>query len=425
MDSVATNAGTASGGAQEGRENGGQGLKDALVLDTDKVRGHLDEVVRSTVEETLNAMLDAEADRVAGAGKYERSAERQDTRAGSYQRKLQTKAGEVTLKVPRLRKLPLETAIIERYKRRESSVEEALIEMYLAGVSMRRVEDITEALWGTRVSASAVSGMAQKVYGQIEAWRNRRLEGQHAYVYLDGIWLKRSWGGEVKNVAVLIAIGVDAEGYREILGVCEGTKEDAESWRMFLRHLKDRGLSGVKLFVTDKCLGLVEALAEFYPEAAWQRCVVHWYRNVMTAVPQGRVREVIAMLKAIHAQEDRASAEQKAAMVVEKLESMRLGKAAAIVREGVAETLSYMAFPREHQRCIKTNNPLERLNREVRRRTRVVGAFPDGQSALMLVAARLRHIAGTRWGLRRYLDMTRLTEMTTEQSMAEQSIAAA
>jgi transposase-like protein len=240
------------------------------------------------------------------------------------------------------------------------------------------------------------------------------------YVYLDGIWLKRSWGGEVKNVAVLIAIGVDAEGYREILGVAEGTKEDAESWRTFLRHLKDRGLAGVKLFITDKCLGLVEALGEFFPEAAWQRCVVHWYRNVMTAVPQGRVREVVAMLKAIHAQEDRESAEQKAVLVVEKLESMRLAKAAAIVREGVAETLSYMAFPREHQRCIKTNNPLERLNREVRRRTRVVGAFPDGQSALMLVAARLRHIAGTRWGLRRYLDMKKLKDMTlaTDHTMA-------
>lgn len=130
----------------------------------------------------------------------------------------------------------------------------------------------------------------------------------------------------------------------------EGTKEDAESWRVFLRHLKDRGLCGVKLFITDKCLGLVEALGQFYRHAGWQRCVVHWYRNVMTAVPLGRVREVVAMLKAIHAQEDRQSAEQKAVLVVEKLESMRLGKAAAIVREGVAETLSYMAFPREHQR---------------------------------------------------------------------------
>jgi transposase-like protein len=404
-----------------------EALKQAITVDTEKVRGHLDEVVRSTVEATLNQLLDEEADRIAGAGKYERTPERKDFRAGSYQRKLQTKAGEVELTVPRLRKLPLETAIIERYKRRESSVEEALIEMYLAGVSMRRVEDITEALWGTRVSASAVSGMAQKVYGQIEQWRSRELTGEHAYVYLDGIWLKRSWGGEMKNVAVLIAIGVDAEGYREVLGVAEGTKEDAASWRSFLRSLKERGLVGVRLFITDKCLGLVESLAEFYPDAAWQRCVVHWYRNVMTAVPQGKVREVVAMLKAIHAQEDRQEAEIKAAAVAEKLETMKLGRAAQMVREGAGETLVYMGFPREHRRCIKTNNPLERLNREVRRRTRVVGAFPDGQSALMLVAARLRHVAATRWGSRRYLDMSRLREPalteTTEQT--EQTTAAA
>lgn len=383
MESVPVEAGSA-------RVETAEGLKAALVIDTEKVRGHLDEVVRSTVEQTLNQLLDEEADRIAGAGKYERSTERKDTRAGSYQRKLQTKAGEVELTVPRLRKLPLETAIIERYKRRESSVEEALIEMYLAGVSMRRVEDITEALWGTRTSASTVSTMAQKVYGQIEQWRNKKLTSEYAYVYLDGIWLKRSWGGEVKNVAVLIAIGVDQEGYREVLGVAEGTKEDAASWRNFLRGLKERGLSGVRLFVTDKCLGLVESLAEFYPDAAWQRCVVHWYRNVMTAVPQGKVREVVAMLKAIHAQEDRAEAEVKAAAVIEKLEGMKLPRAAQIVREGVGETLSYIDFPREHRRCIKTNNPLERLNREVRRRTRVVGAFPDGQSALKLVAATAR-----------------------------------
>lgn len=400
-------------------------LKRAIVVDTEKVRGHLDEVVRSTVEATLNQLLDEEADRIAGAGKYERTAQRRDTRAGSYQRKLQTKAGEVELTVPRLRNLPLETAIIERYKRRESSVEEALIEMYLAGVSMRRVEDITEALWGTRVSASAGSGMAQKVYGQIEQWRSRKLTGEHAYVYLDGIWLKRSWGGEMKNVAVLIAIGVDAEGYREVLDVAEGTKEDAASWRNFLRSLKERGLHGVKLFITDKCLGLVESLAEFYPDAAWQRCVVHWYRNVMTAVPQGKVREVVAMLKAIHAQEDRQEAEITAAAVAEKLETMKLGRAAQMVREGAGETLTYMNFPREHRRCIKTNNPLERFNREVRRRTRVVGAFPDGQSALMLVAARLRHVAGTRWGTRRYLDMSRLREPALTKATTEQQTTAA
>lgn len=412
--------------AQEvGAGTGTSPLTEAFTVDAAKVRAHVDEVVRSSVEQTLNALLDAEADRLCNAGRYERSPDRQDTRAGSYKRKLTTKAGEVNLEVPRLRKLPLETAIIERYKRRESSVEEALVEMYLAGVSMRRVEDITEALWGVRTSASTVSQMAQKVYGQIEAWRNRKIEGQHAYVYLDGIWLKRSWGGEVKNVAVLIAIGVDQEGYREVLGVSEGTKEDSESWRSFLRHLKERGLSGVKLFVTDKCLGLIESLAEFYPQAAWQRCVVHFYRNVFTAVPSGRVREVASMLKAIHAQEDRPAAEEKARAVAAKLREMKLPRAALMVEEGTVETLSYYAFPREHWRCLRTNNPMERLNREVRRRTRVVGAFPDGQSALMLVAARLRHTAGTRWGTRRYLDMNRLREQEQNMTTSQQANTAA
>jgi transposase-like protein len=387
-------------------------------IEEEKIRSHVGEVVRQTVEETLNSLLEAEADALCGAKRYARSPERLDTRAGHYDRKLQTQAGEVTLAVPRLRNLPFETEIIERYRRRESSVEEALVEMYLAGVSVRRVEDITEALWGTRVSPSTVSELNQKIYTQIEAWRNRPIEGQHAYVYLDGIWLKRSWGGEVKNVAVLVAIGVRGDGYREILGVVEGTKEDTESWRNFLRHLKQRGLAGVQLFTSDKSLGLLEAVGEFYPEAAWQRCMVHWYRNVMSVVPKGKVKEVMAMLKAIHAQEDRQAARDKAALVAEKLMGMRLGQAASIVRDGVDETLSYMAFPREHWVRIRTNNVLERIMREIRRRTRVVGNFPDGTSAVMLVAARLRHIAGTRWGKRVYLDMDRLREeKQTESAM--------
>ena len=186
----------------------------------------------------------------------------------------------------------------------------------------------TETLWGARVSPSTVSELNQKIYAKIEAWRNRPIESRHAYVYLDGIWLKRSWGGEVKNVAVLVAVGVDADGHREMLGVCEGTKEDLESWRTFLRHLKERGLKGVKLVVSDKCLGLVQPVAEFSPEAGWQRCVVHFYRNVFTAVPKGKVKEVAAMLKAIHAQEDREAAMEKAKAVETKLASMRLSRAA-------------------------------------------------------------------------------------------------
>jgi putative transposase len=260
-------------------------------------------------------------------------------------------------------------------------VEEALVEMYLAGVSVRRVEDITEALWGTRVSPSTVSELNQKIYAQIEAWRNRSIEGKHPYVFLGGLWLKRSWGGEVRNVSLLVAIGVNEEGFREVLTVAEGSKEDKSSWTAFLRHLKERGLKGVRLFVSDKCLGLVESLGEFYPEAMWQRCTVHFYRNVWMAVPTSKVKEVAAMLKAIHVQEDRAAARQKAEQVAAKLREMKLADAAALVVAGIEETLYYYAFPREHWRCLRTNNPLERLLREVRRRTRAVGVFPDGKSA--------------------------------------------
>src|SRR6266568_4472749 len=219
-------------------------LGDVIAINEGLIKDHLDKIVVTTVEETLNALLDAEADQLCGAKRYEHSANRVDTRAGHYERQLHTKAGEVTLKVPKLRTLPFETAIIERYQRREISVEEALVEMYLAGVSVRRVEDITQALWGTRVSPSTVSELNQKIGVQIEAWRHRPITGEHAYVFLDGIWLKRSWGGEVKNVSILVAIGVNQDGYREVLGVMEGAKEDKESWVAFLRYLKSRGLNG-------------------------------------------------------------------------------------------------------------------------------------------------------------------------------------
>jgi len=389
-------------------------LGKVIEIDEAKIKDHLGDIVRGTVEETLNAMLDAEADRICNAKRYERTPDRKDTRAGHYTRSLGTKAGDVTLQVPKLRSLPFETAIIERYRRRETSVEEAMIEMYLAGVSVRRVEDITQALWGTKVSPSTVSNLNKKIYGRINDWRNRPIENEHPYVYLDGIALKRSWGGEVRSVSVLVAIGVDQDGFREVLGVMEGTKEDKAGWSAFLRHLKDRGLRSTRLIISDKCLGLVESLGEFYPAALWQRCTVHFYRNVFTVVPKSKVKTVATMLKAIHAQENREEAIKKSRTVVKKLKEMRLGKAADLVQEGIEETLSYYSFPQEHWRRIRTNNPLERILKEVRRRTRVVGAFPDGESALMLVAARLRHVAGTRWGTRKYLDIKLIAQLELE-----------
>ena len=392
--------------------------KNIIEINEGEVKSHLGKIVKDTIEETLNGLLNAEADKLCKAQRYQREPERVDTRAGYYNRKLETTSGTVDLKVPKLRTLPFESAIIERYKRRESSVEEAMVEMYLAGVSVRRVEDITEALWGSRVSTGTLSNLNKKVYKKINEWRMKPIEGEYAYVYLDGIYLKRSWGGEVKNVAVLVAIGVNQEGFRDILGVAEGQKEDKEGWSSFLRYLKERGLKCPRLFISDKCLGLVESIPDFYPEAKWQRCMVHFFRNVWSSVPKGKIKEVAAMLKAIYAQENKKEALKKGKYVIEELKKMKLRNASATLENGLQETLTYMDFPIEHWRRIRTNNPLERIMREIRRRTRVVGNFPDGESALMLVAARLRHIASTKWSSKRYLNMKHLEELDKESQIA-------
>lgn len=237
---------------------------------------------------------------------------------------------------------------------------------------------------------------------------------QVGYVYVDGIYLKRNWGGEFENVSILVAIGVDADGYREIIGAAEGMKEDSESWKSFLVWLKERGLDDVKLIVGDKCLGMCNAVAEVFPEAKYQRCTVHFYRNVFSVVPRNKMREVTRMLKAIHAQESKEAARKKAKDVVEQLKGMKLKEAAKKVEDGIEETLTYMDFPSQHWLKIRTNNVIERMNREIRRRTRVVGTFPDGKSALMLVCARLRYVSGKEWGTKRYLCMKYLTEVANE-----------
>ena len=334
-------------------------------------------------------MLDAEADEITKAHKYERTEKRVDTRAGHYNRKLATKAGEVTLRMPKLRKLPFETAIIERYKRREESVEEALIEMYLAGVSVRRVEDISEALWGAKVSPGTISNLNQKAYVQIEEWRNRKLEVE----------------------------------YREIIGAAEGGKEEKESWLKFLRSLKERGLSGVRLMVGDKCLGLVEAIREVLPDTDYQRCIVHFMRNVFTEVPRTRGKEIGAKLKAIFAQEDREACLKKAAEVAQFLRENKMKTAARTLENGIDEALTYTKYPHEHWLKIRSNNGIERINREIRRRTNAVGSFPDGNSALMLVCARLRFVSASEWGVKTYLNMDRLYDLERERKAEKEASA--
>lgn len=392
-----------------------------IQVNQDFIHTELKELVKNSVEETLNAMLDAEADKLVNAERYARDEQRQGYRSGHYDRKFTTTSGEVNLRVPKLRGLTFETSIIERYRRRETSVEEALIEMYLAGVSVRRVEDISEALWGTKVSPGTISNLNKKAYENIEKWRNRPITGKYPYLFVDGIYLQRCWGGEYENCSVLVAIGVNSEGYREILGACEGLKEDSESWKNFFVWLKSRGLDGVEMITGDKALGMVETIGEVFPHAKYQRCTVHFYRNVFSVVPKGKVKLVAKMLKAIHAQEDKEAALSKAVDVVRKLQEMKLNKAAQKVEESIHETLTYMSFPQEHWTRIRTNNTLERLNKEIKRRTKVVGTFPDGESALMLVCARLRYVASSEWGNKRYLNMEHLHSLLIEREVESAS----
>lgn len=205
--------------------------------------------------------------------------------------------------------------------------------------------------------------------------------GKYAYVYVDDIYLRRNWGGEFENASILVALGVNAEGYREVIGAAEGMKGDKASWLGFFQWLKGRGLDGVRLIVGDKYLGMLEAAAEVFPQAKYQRCTVHFYRNVFSATPRSIMKLVAKMLKAIHAQENKAAAREKAKQVIQALREMKLHEAAKKVEGSIEETLSYLDFPYEHWLRIRTNHIIERLNREIRRRTRVVGAFPDGNSA--------------------------------------------
>ncbi len=383
-------------------------MSEPIVTFDDAFKSQVGELVRKTIEDVINAMLEEEADQLIGAGPYERTDERAGYRAGHYKRGFSTTAGQITLNMPKLKGMRFATSVIERYKRREVSIEEAIVEMYLAGVSTRRIEDVSEILWGASVSPGTVSNLNEKAFKSIDEWRCRPLTCEYPYVYIDGIYLKRSWGGSYENVAVMVAIGVNDDGYREIVGCAEGFTESKECWRDFLSWLRGRGLRGVRMFVGDKAAGMVGSIAEVFPEAKYQRCTVHFYRNAMARVPKGKRPQVAAMLKAIHAMESREAAEGKALSVAEELENMRLGEAAKVVRDGYAETLTYCEMPREHWRRIRTNNGIERLNREIRRRTRVVGTFPDGKSALMLATARLKYVASKEWSSRRYLDVSLL-----------------
>ena len=298
--------------------------------------------------------------------------------------------------------------MIERCRRRGSSVEEALMEMCLAGVSTRRVDDISRLLRGERMPSQTLSDKLKKIYKEIDEWRKRPLESEYPYVFVDGVWRKRSWGGHVENVGVLVAIGVSTEGRREVIAVDEGMREDAAGRERFFRSMIERGLRGVGLVVGDRCAGLASTVNSMLPNAKYQRCMVHFMRNVPSKTPPSHREWASAALKAIFAQENRESAMAKEGTVAGEMEERKLKAAANCLREGVGETATCLlpGFPANHRIKLRTNDMIERLNKEIRRRTRVVGGFPDSNSALMLVCAGIRYVTSRSWSERSYMDMS-------------------
>ena len=392
-------------------------MSDKIIQSDDAMfESKLDALVRVKVEQAINAMPDAEADEIADAARYGRKTDRKAFRAGHCERTLTAKAGKSSLKAPELKGALFGSAVIERCRRRESSVEEALMEMCLAGVSTRGVDDISRLLWGERMPSRTLSDklkkIYKKIYKEIDEWRKRPLGSECPYVFVDGVWRKRSWGGHVENVSVLVAIGVSTEGRREAIAVDEGMREDAASRERFFRSVIERGLRGVGLVVGDRCAGLVSTVNSMLPNARYQRCMVHFMRNVLSKTPPSHREWASAALKAIFAQENRESAMAKAGTVAGEMGERKLKAAANRLREGVGETAACLlpGFPANHGIKLRTDNMVERLNKEIRRRTRVVGGFPDSDSALMLVCAGIRYVTSRSWSDRRYMDMSRLDD---------------
>ena len=357
-----------------------------------------------------------QADEIANAARYERSGGRKAYRAGHYERGLAAKAGRPGLKVPKLKGALFESAVIERCRRRGESVEETLIDMHLAGVSARQVDDTGQLPWGGRMPSRTLSDKLKRVYAEIDEWRTRPLGDECPYVFVDGVWHKRSWGGGVENVGILVAIGVSEDGHREVIGVAEGMREDSASREQFRRGMVERGLKGVRLVAGDRCAGPVSTVNSMPPKARYLRCMVHFMRDALSKTPPTHREWACAALKAVFAMESRESALDKAGTVAAEMESRRLKAAANRLREGIDETTTYLLpeLPDGHRRRIRANEMIERPDREIRRRTRVVGSFPDGNGALMLVRARIRYVTANEWPNRRYLDMSRLDDNLQE-----------
>ena len=369
--------------------------------------------IREGVKAVIEQVLEEEMTEHIGAAYRERTPYRRGERNGHYTRSLITPVGKIEqLRVPRDREGTFLTEVFERYKRMTGEVEEAVLEMYLQGVSTRKVEAITAGLSKVKIGKDAVSRIAGRLEEELKRWRDRPLERAYPYLYLDATFFKVNWGGRVVDLTLLVAVGVDEKGYREVLAVEPAGGERKEAWRNLLKGLLERGLRGVRLVISDDHESIRQALAAELPGTLWQRCVVHFERNVLAHVPREEVQEVAEDLREIFQVKRRSTAEALAQEFIERYRG-RFPRAIETFENGISEALTYLDFPASHQRHIKSTNMLERLFKEVKRRTRVVGVFPSERSLTNLATAVMLRVTEG-WNFRRYMDMSPLWAMESK-----------
>ena len=382
------------------------------------------DVLRGLLQAVVERLMSADADGRCNAGYGERSAERVNSRNGYRTRAWETRLGEIDLHIPKLRKDSyFPEWLLEPRRRSEKALLAVVAEAYVLGISTRRVERLMETLGLTGISKSRVSEIVGEIDEAVDAFRNRPLEGEYPYVWLDALEVKCREGGRTPNVTVVVATGVSSQGHREVLGIDVFTSEDGAAWLAFLRQLQARGLKGVRLVVSDAHAGLKAAIASVLSGASWQRCRAHFANNLLAKVPKAAQPGVTALLRSIFLQQDAESVRQQARQTLEILES-RFPNAGELFAGAIDDLLAFASFPKEHWRQIWSNNPQERLNKEIRRRTDVVGIFPNRSAILRLVGALLAE-QHDEWAItRRYFSLESLalamappSETTTNPQM--------
>ncbi|KIN92377.1 IS256 family transposase [Thauera sp. SWB20] len=372
------------------------------------------DLMKSLMKEALQEVLEGEMTEFLGAAPSERSETRSGYRAGYYHRGLVTRIGKLELRVPRDRSGEFSTALFERYARSEKALVAALAEMYVQGVSTRKVKAITEELCGHSFSASAISAINKSLDEALERFASRQLEEAYPYVILDARYEKVREDGVIRSMAVQIAIGINWEGQRQVLAVEAANRESQSSWKDFLLRLKERGLTGVEFVVSDDHAGLKKAISEVLCEAAWQRCYVHFLRNALDYLPRKADDDCLQELRWIYDRRNLQEANRDLAAWITKWQG-KYPKLVDWVESNIGETLSFYRLPRAHHKHLKSTNMLERLNEEIKRRTRVVRIFPNTESCLRLTRALCVETHETWLEDNRYLNMALLAEQKKEQ----------